>query len=99
MPVNPGLVWLIDPSFIGSENFLSSFCDFKVLLLNTYGSILLSDTVVVLNSDTKFEFKISFLLFANCTVDPLILLIKYNPSLNKPVPLTTLVAELPESSK
>ena len=54
--------------------------------------------MVTVSTLTYFELKRLFLLFANFTVNESTLSIKYSPSSKSPVPLTNLVALLPNSS-
>ena len=79
-PVKPGSVFVLVPAPTGFAISLSNFCDSKVFPLNEYGAILLFLIIVELFNSTNFELLISALLFANFTVESLILLMKYKPS-------------------
>ena len=76
MPVKPGSVFVKVPLLIGSDIFLKSFCVPRVFALNSKGLIVLLATVTELSKEINLELKISDLLFANLTVDPLTLFTK-----------------------
>jgi hypothetical protein len=66
--VYPGIVGLKLPSFFGGRTSLTSFCDAKVLSLNSNGCTLLFVTVVD-SIVTNDPLEISVLLLANLTVE------------------------------
>ena len=76
MPVVPGTVVSVLSEVFGVDTFLRIFCGSKVFELNSWGLIKLSDTVTAESTDTNFELRMSFLLFANFTVDEFTLFTK-----------------------